>query len=55
MKIHQHNAGQMSKMSVMLKYGKHFKTILSRNNWADFDETLYEPLDTLALYIVFKF
>ena len=55
MKTHQHNAGHMSKMTVMLIYGKPFKNLLSRNNWADFDEILYEPLDTLALYIVFKF
>ena len=28
---------------------KHFKNLLSRNHWDDFDETLYE-----ALYILFK-
>ena len=44
MKIHQHNAGHMSKKSVMLIYGKPFKNLLSRNNLADFDEILYDPL-----------
>ena len=42
MKIYQDNAGHMTKMA------------LSRNHWADFDETLYEASDTLALYILFK-
>ena len=37
MKIHQHNAGHMIKMAVMPIYGN----LLSRNHWADFDETLY--------------
>ena len=55
MKINQHNAGHLSKMSVMLIYGKPLKNLLSRNNWADFDEILFEPLDTLAFYIVFTF
>ena len=55
MKINQHNAVHMSKMYVMLIYGKPFKNLVSRNNLADFDEILYETLDTLALYIVFKF
>ena len=40
MKIHQDNAGHMTKMAAMLIYGKHFKNLLSRNHWADFDETL---------------
>ena len=42
MKIHQYNAGHITKMAVMPKYGKHFENLLSRNRWADFDETLYE-------------
>ena len=46
MKIHQHNAGHMTKMAAMPIYGKHFKYLLSRNHWADFDETLYEASET---------
>ena len=44
MKIHQHFTGHMTKMAVI--YGKHFKNLLSRNHWADFDETLYEASET---------
>ena len=39
MKIHLHNAGHMTKMAAMPKSGKTLK-FLSRNHWADFDETL---------------
>ena len=43
MKSHQHNAGHMTKMAAMPIYGKKlFKNLLSRNHWADFDESLYE-------------
>ena len=45
MKIHQHNAGHMTKMAAMHIYGKN-KNLLSRNHWADFDETLYVASDT---------
>ena len=44
MKIHQHNAGHMTKMVVMHIYGKN--TLESRNHWADFDETLCEASET---------
>ena len=33
---------------------KHFKNLLSRYNWADFDGTLYEASETKALYILYK-
>ena len=47
MKIHQHNAGHITKKATMPIYGKkHFKNLLSRNHWADFDETLYEASET---------
>ena len=46
MKIHQHNAGHMTKMAVMPIYGKTLKSLLCRNHWADFDETLYETSET---------
>ena len=46
MKIHQDSAGHMTKMASMLIYGKHFKKLLSRNHWADFDETMYEASET---------
>ena len=52
MKVHLHNAGHMTKMAAIPIYGKHFKNLLSRNQWADFDETLYEASGTYALYIV---
>ena len=43
MKNYQHFAGHMTKMAVMPIYGKKtLKDHLSRNQWADFDETLYE-------------
>ena len=44
MKIHQHFAGHMTMMAAMPIYGKKFffKNLVSRNHWADFDETLYE-------------
>ena len=47
MKIHQPNAGHMTKMAAMPIYGKN---PLSRNHWADFDETLYKVSETYALY-----
>ena len=46
MKVYQHFAGHMTKMADMLIYGKHFKNLLSRNHWVDFDETLYEASET---------
>ena len=47
MKIHQHNAGHMTKIAAMPISGKkHFKNILSRNHWPDFGETLYETSAT---------
>ena len=47
MKIHQDNAGHMNKMAAMPIYGKHIlKNLLSRNYWADFEETLYEASET---------
>ena len=42
MKIHQHNAGHMTKMAAMPIYGKN----TLKNHWADFDETMYEASDT---------
>ena len=42
MKVHQHNAGDMTKMAAMPIYGKNKKNHLSRNHWADFHVTLYE-------------
>ena len=51
MKINQHIAGHMAKMAAMPIYGKkYFKNLLSRNCWANFDETLYEASETEALY-----
>ena len=49
MKIYQHFAGHVTKMAKMASmpiYGKHFKNLLSRNHWADFDETLHEASET---------
>ena len=46
MKIHQDNAGHMTKMAAMLIYSETLKNLLSRNHWADFDETLYEASET---------
>ena len=43
MKIHQHNAGHMTKMAAM---PNSLKNLLSRNHWTDFDETLYEASET---------
>ena len=45
MKIHQHNADQMTKMSAM-----HFIIYFPGTIGADFGEALYEALETLALY-----
>ena len=45
MKIHQDNAGHMTKIAMPI-YGKTLKNLLSRNHWADFDETLYEASET---------
>ena len=42
MKIHQQNAGHMTKMAAMPIYGK----ITLNNHWTDFDETLYEASET---------
>ena len=39
MKIHQHNAGHMTKMAAMPIYVKRLKHLLSRNHWADSDES----------------
>ena len=42
MKIHQHNAGHMTKKAAMPIYGKNtLKNLPFRNYRADFDETLY--------------
>ena len=46
MKIHQDNAGHLTKMAAMPIYGKTLKNLLSRNHWADFDETLYQASET---------
>ena len=48
MKIHQHNAGYMTKMTAMPIYDKkqHFKHLLSKNHWTDFDDSLYEASET---------
>ena len=47
MKIHQYNAGHMTKIAAMPIYGKiTLKILLSRNRWADFGETLYEASET---------
>ena len=45
MKIHQLNAGHVTKMAAMPTSGKNTlqKTM---DHWADFDETLYEASDT---------
>ena len=42
MKIHQHNADHMTKMAAIQYMVKTLKNLLSKNHWADFDETLYE-------------
>ena len=34
---------------------KHISNLLSRNNWADFDETLYEASETKAHYSLKKY
>ena len=41
MKIHQYNAGHMTKMVAMPIYGKCTLNLLSRNLWAEFDETFF--------------
>ena len=46
MKIHQHNAGHITKMAAMPIYGKKNFKNLSWNHWADFNETLYEASET---------
>ena len=46
MKIHQDNAGHMTKMAAMPICVKILNNLLSRNYWADFDETLYEASET---------
>ena len=52
MKIHQHNAGHMTKMATLPIYGKTLLNLLSRNHWADFGESLYEASETLVLKFV---
>ena len=54
MKIHSHDAGHMAKMAAMPIYGKHFKDLLSRNQWADFDKTWNEASEPQAHHILFK-
>ena len=47
MKIQQLCAGHMTKMAAMPIYGKTFKkNLLTRNHWADFDETYFEASET---------
>ena len=46
MKIHQDNAGHMTKVIAMPIYGKNTKNLLSRNYWADSHETLYEASES---------
>ena len=52
MKIHQHNAGHLTKMAAMAISGKTLYNLLSRNQWADFDESMYKALDLSSLYFV---
>ena len=47
MTIHQHNAGQMTKMAATPIYGNNtLNKHLSKNYWTDFDETLYKVSET---------
>ena len=46
MKIHQHNAGHMTKMAAMPIYGKNTLKILFPGTNTDYDETLYEVSET---------
>ena len=46
MKIDQHKSGQMTEMAAMPISGKYSFKISSRNHCADFDESLYEALET---------
>ena len=42
-KIYQHDARHITKMATLCIYGKKpFINLLSRNQWDDFNETLYE-------------
>ena len=45
MKIHKHNAGHITKMATCPYMITHFKKVLSRNDWADFYDTLYEAAE----------
>ena len=56
MKIHQHNAGHMTKMATMPRYGKNTLKSSFQEPLPGliFGETLYEALGALALYILFK-
>ena len=45
MKIHQHNAGHMTKIAAMPIYGKNTQKSSFQNHWAGFDETFYEASD----------
>ena len=52
MKIHQHNAGYMSKMAVMPIKSK--KIFFPGTTELIFGESMYGASNTLALYILFK-
>ena len=52
--IRKGDVGHMTKMAVMLIYGKAFENIPSGNRWADFDETWYEASETQAHNILFQ-
>ena len=55
MKIHEQDAGHISKMAPMPLYGKkHFKNLLLQNPWTDFHETWYVASGTPAHHSLFK-
>ena len=53
MKIHEHDAGHMTKMATMPIYGKNLSKI-SRNLWTDFHKTRYVASRTPAHHSLFK-
>ena len=45
-KIYSYDVCHITKMAAMPKYGKTLKNLIPRNQWADFDKTLYETSET---------
>ena len=54
MKNHKQDAGHMTKMAAMLIYNITLKNLLSMNQWAEFDSTWFDALETQAYYTLFK-